>query len=184
MIKSQIYTWLRIKFFQRYPSTILWMPKQSFKDNESRIEISTSMTLSYDLHDPIDIFLKSRLTTLDKGIHCSCKSRATRCNLWLLLAMVSKISAIDTKSRVELYVVQSLYCPEKLRVKLQRGCVTHYSLRATCLETLLRHILQRKLHRVTLALCLVSVRSWLDSEIVRSKEVLGPIPFETFLEEE
>ena len=111
------------------------MPKQSFKDNESRIEISTSMTLSYDLHDPIDIFLKSRLTTLEKGIHCSCKSLLRVAISGCCLQWFKKISAIDTKSRVELYVVQSLYTQKSYESDCKEG-VLHTT---SCLKPVSKH---------------------------------------------
>ena len=112
------------------------------------------------------ILLATCLTKLEKEIHCklqktcyTLQSRAAICN-GSKNTLQSRAAAYDlfktnsfhSLQTVELSSTVRKCCkPKKLLDKFHRGHVTRCDLPATFLATPLQHKLQRKLHRVTLA---------------------------------
>ena len=89
------------------------------------------------------IFLVTCLATSEKKIIASCRSHVKTCNLELKFAVVSKQSMQSLqKLETEFYFVQSLQ--------------PHKCCEASGKEGML-HKLQRKLHRVTLALLFATI---------------------------
>ena len=72
-----------------------------------------------------------------------------------LKSIQSKFHVIVAESGTEIYSVQFLQA-ERVARQVAKGYVTHCNLPATCLAKTLQHKLQRKLHRVTLAVKLDS----------------------------
>ena len=106
----------------------------------------TSFSVTLALHGVICVAIC--LATLEKEIHCklqkSCytlQSRAANCNGFKL------VRAIVEKSRNELHFVQSLQAQKNC----QTSCRESMLLAANYFATSLQHKLQRKFHRVTLA---------------------------------
>ena len=94
----------------------------------------------------LETFEKDIYRKLQKSCHML-QSGAATCN------GLKKFHAIVAESRAEFHFVQLTVVSSKgLREKLQRGHVTRYNLLATCLATPLPNELQRRLHRVTLAI--------------------------------